>query len=142
MALVKTAEILDVLHIPSEAMTPDILFEREKAIEDRWLQQFDDMRRALEQNYENRAAYDRAKSRIFDAFISVLHNKNVVVPSMYGTSSPTPDEAVVDELVQLAIHYATMGRDFEVIVQAIRENPMLMGEWERFMLSLRMAQED
>ena len=149
MALVKTAEILEALHIPSEPMSPDTMFEMEKAIEERWLKQFEEMRETLQQTYEQRAVFDVAKGRVFDAFVSVLHNKNVVVPSLYnavavaaGIRSPEPDETVVEELVQLAITYATMGRDFEIIIQAIHDNPMLMSEWERFMLSLRMAQED
>ena len=47
-----------------------------------------------------------------------------------------------EEITTTMVKYISMGIDFEVILKAIKDNPMLMSEWERFMVSLRMAQED
>jgi hypothetical protein len=142
---VYTREIAEALDIQGAPLTLESVLEREQAIEKRWLEQFKEYQDECERIAERRGAYDKAMAEIADAFISVLHNKNVVVPSLYGVVSgnstilPRPDEQSKVELINLAIVYATMGRDFEIIMQAVKDNPTLMSEWERFMMALRLA---
>lgn len=141
---VYTREIAEALDIQGTPLTLESVLEREQAIEKRWLEQFKEYQVECERRAEVRNIFDKAKADIADAFISVLHNKNVVVPSLHygvaGVPGATIDENIKAEIVNLAVVYASMGRDFEVIMQAVKENPTLMSEWERFMIALRLAE--
>jgi hypothetical protein len=149
---VYTKEIMEALEIDATPMTQDQIFEREQAIENRWLEEFRQQEDRLRLQFESREPMQVAQAKIGQAAQSALHNKNVVIPSLYGAATatfaagiptmPAIDDNAVTEVVDATITYIHMGRDFEVILQAIKENPLLMSEWERFMLSLRLAQAD
>lgn len=140
-----TKDILKELNIDATPMTPDQMIEREQAIEARWLEQFKNQELEISARFERMNAYRNAQAKIGEVAQSSLHNKNVVVPSIIPTNANTfpvdIDEQAVTQIVDLVDTYITMGRDFEVILHAIHENPTLMGEWERFMMMLRLAEE-
>jgi len=145
---------MEALAIDATPMTQDQIFEREQAIEKRWLEQFREQEEVLRKQWESRDAMRTAQAKIGQAAQSALHNKNVVIPSLYPNINPgltvsiggTPpaneiDEDAVTEIVDATITYIEMGRDFEIILQAIKDHPMLVSEWERFLVTLRMCQE-
>jgi len=144
---VYTKEIMEALQIDATPMTQDQMFEREQAIEARWLEQFREHEEKIIQRYESRDGERAAQAKIGQAAQSALHVKGVVIPHLYKLNSNpgvTPDEIdanAVIEIVDATVSYIEMGRDFEIILQAIKDNPFLMGEWERFMIALRMATE-
>ena len=120
-------------------------FELEKTLEKRWIERLDKVRADMREHYLKENAFLLAHQKISEAFISVLHNKNVVVPSLHFDSNTVdildePNEETVLEIVNMAVTYASMGRDFEVFLQAIKDNPTLNDEWERFMVLLRMVE--
>jgi len=120
-------------------------FELEKNLERRWIERLDKVRADMKEHYEKQNAFLIAHMKISDAFISILHNKGVVVPSLYSINGvlsqlDEPDPNTIQEIVDVAITYAGMGRDFEILLQAIKDNPMLNDEWERFMVLLRMVE--
>ena len=120
-------------------------FELEKTLEKRWIERLDKVRADMREHYLKENAFLLAHQKISEAFISVLHNKNVVVPSLHFNSNTVdildePNEETVLEIVNMAVTYASMGRDFEVFLQAIKDNPTLNDEWERFMVLLRMVE--
>lgn len=120
-------------------------FELEKTIEKRWLDRLDSVRAQMRENYLKENAFLLAHQKISQAFISALHNKKVVVPSLHSVNGilsdiEEPNDETVLEIVNMAITYASMGRDFEILLQAIKDNPMLNDEWERFMVLLRMVE--
>ena len=139
---VYTKEIMEALQIDATPMTQDQIFEREQAIERRWLEQFRDHELALEKKFEARDGLKAAQAKIGQAALNALHVKGVVIPPIYQYTplGEVIDDDAVIEVVDAAVTYIEMGRDFEVILQAIKENPFLMGEWERFMVALRMAE--
>lgn len=143
---VYTKEIMKALEIDATPMTQDQMFEREQAIEKRWLEQFREHEEKIIQRYEARDGERAAQAKIGQAAQSALHVKGVVIPSLYKLNS-TPnapseiDPNAVIEITDATVSYIEMGRDFEIILQAIKDNPLLMSEWERFMVALRMASE-
>ena len=139
---------MEALEIDATPMTLDQIFEREQAIEAKWLEQFRELEQEITQRFENRDAYKTAQAKIGEAAQSALHAKGVVIPSLYqqsgssGTISyPTIDDNAVVEVVDATVTYITMGRDFEIILQAIKDNPSLKSEWENFMMMLRLAEQ-
>ncbi len=142
------------LDIDATPMTQEQIFEREQAIEERWLEQFREQEEVLRKLWESRDPMRTAQAKIGEAAQSTLHNKGVVIPSLYNqsqvngnvsinnTSLPDIDDNAVIEVVDATITYITMGRDFEIILQAIKENPTLMSQWEQFLMMLRMSQDD
>jgi hypothetical protein len=149
MSKVFTREILEALEIDATPLTNDQIFEREQQIEKRWLEQFREQEETLRQQFERREPMKTAQAKIGEAAQSALHNKNVVIPSLYkpqpanavGNTIPEVNDEAVIEIVDATVTYIQMGRDFEVILQAIKENPLLMSEWERFMMMLRLAED-
>jgi len=120
-------------------------FELEKTIEKRWIERLDRVRTDMRDHYSKENAFLLAHKKISEAFISALHNKKVVVPSLHFNSNTAdildqPNDETVLEIVNMAVTYASMGRDFEILLQAIKDNPMLNDEWERFMVLLRMVE--
>lgn len=73
--------------------------------------------------------------RLASAFMSVCHMKSKPVPSLYGCS-----EEELGQIAEAVIKYTTLGCDFEVIVDAIQENPLIASEWERFTSFLRFVE--
>ena len=125
-------ETLQTLGIGFNPMTTDDLFEREQEIEKRWLEAFREQELNLRNRFESQEP-DRVKSaRIGQAVVAVFNSR-------FPISTVGSEE---EEITTTMVKYISMGIDFEVILKAIKDNPMLMSEWERFMVSLRMAQED
>jgi hypothetical protein len=139
---VYTKEIMDVLEVEAKPMTMDDMLDREIAIEKRWLEQFRDHEKMLEHHFELRDGIKAAQAKIGEAAQSALHTKGVVIPSLYLNQGPQVNPEATVEIIDAAVTYIEMGRDFEVILQAIKDNPTLKSEWDRFMMFLRMAQED
>ena len=73
--------------------------------------------------------------RLATAFMAICHQKSKVIPSFYNCS-----EEELGEITEAVIKYTTFGCDFEVIVDAIRENPLIASEWERFTSFLRFVE--
>jgi hypothetical protein len=138
---VYTKEIMQALEIDSTPMTQDQIFEREQAIEKRWLEQFREHEEKIIQRYEARDGERAAQAKVGQAAQSALHVKGVVIPSLYSNPGTAVDPDAITEVIDATVTYIEMGRDFEIILQAIKENPLLMSEWERFMIALRMASE-
>ena len=146
---VYTREILEALEIDTTPLTNEQIFEREAAIEKRWLEQFQEQEKILIERIEARQPRKIAMAKIGEGALMTLDAKGVVLPSIYiqqpanAAGNVVRDEIdndAVTEIEAIASTYITMGRDFEIILQAIKDNPLLMSEWERFMLSLKMAQ--
>lgn len=161
MTTVKTKEILETLDIDSTPLTMELMFEREQAIEDRWLEEFRQQEDRLRERIEAQQPLKFAHAKIGEAARATLRTKGVVISDLYSHTQvavianavtnatvnasmqlPDIDDNAVIESVDATVTYITMGRDFEVILQAIKDNPTLMSEWERFMLMLRMATDD
>ena len=152
MTEVRTKEILEALDIDSTPLTMELMFEREQAIEARWLEQFREQEERLRERIEAQQPLKFAHAKIGEAARATLRTKGVVLSNLYQqqtananaapTLLPEIDDNAVIESVDATVTYITMGRDFEVILQAIRDNPTLMSEWDRFMLMLRMASDD
>ncbi len=54
---------------------------------------------------------------------------------------PYDDRGVDKETQEHCIRYTKLGKDFEVILKAIENNPTLQSEWERFLMVLKLAEE-
>ena len=63
--------------------------------------------------------------------MSALRRKGVMLPS-----EPTTG---VDEV---CAKYARMGKDFDTLMTAVKQDSMLSSEWDRFSMMLRLAQKD
>lgn len=74
--------------------------------------------------------------KLANAFMSICHLKNKNLPRLYECS-----EDELGDIAEAVIKYTTLGCDFEVIVDAIQENPLIASEWERFTTFLRFAQD-
>ena len=141
-----TKDILEAMEIDATPMTPDQIFEREQKIEARWLEQFKEQETEIAARYERMNGFRDAQAKIGEAAQSALHNKNVVIspiiPHGMNTFPVTVDQDAVTEVIDATITYITMGRDFEIILQAIKDNPTLKSEWDRFCMMLRLAEDD
>lgn len=141
---VYTREIMEALDIPAAPVTADTILELEQAIEKRWLEAFEEQRIEMEAVFRKRQAFDDAYVRIAQAVLSELHNQGVVIPTLYTQAAlekGEPDEEVVTQLMDHALHYTTEGRNFEILKQAIMGNETLKSEWERFCMFLRLAED-
>lgn len=63
--------------------------------------------------------------------ISAMRQKGVLVPIDGGPTVPA-----------LAARYLRMGKDFDILMSAIKSDPTLQSEWERFCMSLRLVEGD
>lgn len=103
------------------------------------LSQMVEMHRDLEKEHSERVTglmEMRDKSqRVATAFMAIMHQKQKDIPSLFSCS----DDQLV-EITEAVIKYTTLGCDFEVIVNAIQENPLIASEWERFTSFLRFAE--
>lgn len=124
-------ETLQTLGIGSKPMTTDDLFEREQEIEKRWLEAFREQESNLRLRFESQEPTRVKYALVGQAVVAVFNSR-------FPISLPMVEEEITTTMVK----YISMGIDFEVILKAIKDNPMLMSEWERFMVILRMAQED
>ena len=130
-----TKETLQALEINVNPITADDMFAREQAIENRWLSEFREQEETLRKRFESREPMRIAQARVGEAVTAVINSRSVFPHNV-------PQNVTNDAMVEASIKYVSMGLDFEIILNAIKDNPMLMGEWERFMLILRMAQEN
>ena len=151
---VYTREIMEALEIPNAPITADTILELEQAIEKRWLEQFTEYQKAEEERFERRLEitlehenqsrpFDLAYAKIGQAVLSQLHNQGVVIPSLMSQAAldaGRPEQETVIELVDTVMHYTSEGRNFEILKQAIMDNDMLKGEWDRFCMFLRLAE--
>lgn len=145
--LVKTKEILAALDIDHPPLTMELMLEREAAIEERWLSQMRELEASLLHRAELMDAVTKAHVKIAEAAQSELHNKGIPIPTLLAYSQgappyppPTIDESALTQVMDATAKYITMGADFETILNAIKGNDMLKGQWEKFMVMLRMVQ--
>lgn len=73
--------------------------------------------------------------RVATAFMAIVHQRQKDVPHLYGCT-----EEQLGDIAEAVIKYTTLGCDFEIIVNAIQENPLIASEWERFTSFLRLAE--
>lgn len=128
-----TKETLQALEINVNPITADDMFAREQAIENRWLSEFREQEETLRKRFESREPMRIAQARVGEAVTAVLNSRSVLPHNVTNDANA---------IIEASLKYVSMGLDFEIILNAIKDNPMLMGEWERFMLILRMAQEN
>lgn len=124
-------ETLQALEINVNPITADDMFEREQAIEERWLAEFREQEETLRKRFESREPMRIAQARVGEAVDAVLNSRSIL-----------PQNVTNDVIIETSVKYISMGLDFEIILNAIKDNPILMSEWERFMVMLRMAQEN
>lgn len=103
------------------------------------LSQMVDLNREQEKEHSERVSelLTRADKtqRLATAFMSICHLKSKPIPSLYGCT-----EEQLGEIAEAVIKYTTLGCDFEVIVDAIQDNPLIASEWERFTSFLRFVE--
>lgn len=126
-------ETLQALEINVNPITADDMFAREQAIENRWLSEFREQEETLRKRFESREPMRIAQAMVGEAVTDVLNSRSVLPHNVTNDANA---------IIEASLKYVSMGLDFEIILNAIKDNPMLMGEWERFMLILRMAQEN
>jgi hypothetical protein len=85
----------------------------------------------LRTEYEARLAHERSFADIGRTVVRTLRSKGVNL-----ANAPTPGTDVV------CARYATMGKDFDTLMSAVKNDVMLSSEWNRFSMMLRLAQED
>lgn len=101
----------------------------EKQIQER----LDEQRKALTESYEAKMVHERKFGDIGRTVLRALKNKGV---NLTPVSSPLPGTD------QVCARYATMGKDFDTLMEAVKRDVMLKSEWDRFCMMLRLAQED
>lgn len=103
------------------------------------LSQMVDLNREQEKEHSDRVTelITRAdkSQRLATAFMAICHQKSKPVPHLYNCT-----EEELGEIAEAVIKYTTLGCDFEVIVDAIQDNPLIASEWERFTSFLRFAE--
>jgi hypothetical protein len=96
---VYTKEIMQALEIDSTPITQDQIFEREQAIEQRWLEQFREHEEKIIQRYEARDGERATQAKVGQAAQSALHVKGVVIPSLHSSPFTTVDPDAITEVI-------------------------------------------
>jgi hypothetical protein len=116
----------------------DQLAELEKDINAQWTARFSDF---MEQQ-PIELMYLKAGHGIMQEACSLLHSRDIDVPSLYSTGNgDPPDEQTIMDISHIINHYLTVGTDFAKIMNVVHENPTLKSEWDRFCMFLRLAQD-
>jgi hypothetical protein len=90
--------------------------------------------------WESNLPYLALGQDMYDA-MRIIKKGQVPNLSNYTNLSQAMKETRLKEIREFAIKIMQMGVDFKIIVDAITDDPFLMSEWERFMLSLKMREE-
>lgn len=117
-------------------LMPGTPLERAVKVASQRLQsEFDDRIKAREaqltETYERQLSDERAFGNVGRKVMRGLKDKGVNLPSI-----PTPGTD------QICARYARTGKDFDTLMDAVKNDVMLKSEWDRFCMMLRLAQED
>ena len=102
-------------------------------LEEQFQQRLNEQREAITKSFEAKIEYERKFAEIGRTVIRALKNK--------GTNL-CPGSLPVAGTDQVCARYATMGKDFDTLMEAVKRDVMLKSEWDRFCMMLRLAQED
>jgi hypothetical protein len=83
--------------------------------------------------FQEQLNVERAYAEVGRAVMNELRKRDGSIPYV-----PTAGSGIE----KLVAKYVVMGKDFDTLMTAIKADVMLTSEWDRFMMMLRMAQED